>query len=438
MMEASDDLLRLDTATALRRFWHLERALLLAYAGWVPSVARLEAKAALAEAAWESSLIAEALRQRVFELRYPDRTLDLEPDAALVSLFESAVNAPDPGAFLTVTGNHLLPALGAAYERYLALSDAIADGPTHRFLQVGRLDKTRHAEAQKAAAANEAGSEAGQRWVDAIAERLQELGGVRVEAEPVGSGPVGSGPVAVNAFTDPGAPHRIPERPLRDDRYLNGLFYWPDNFDPDHPYGEGFRLQLRTALSHLNEVWAVESAGAVLFDLGPDLGWDFIMDAARWLYDESRHMTMGRMRLERWGFTPGELPLGTFIYGACAGKPSVYRLGMLAFFETKNIGKKAQRAVDFGEMGDRSGQRDMEFDWADEAIHAGYGRRWLRDAMKAQGQGDDWQRLVSECETLVARHITDASEEDRDAIRAQAAALVEKAERHLIPANGGA
>ena len=40
-------------------------------AGWIPRVAPLEHKAELARTAWESALAADALRERVFELRYP-------------------------------------------------------------------------------------------------------------------------------------------------------------------------------------------------------------------------------------------------------------------------------------------------------------------------------------------------------------------------------
>lgn len=421
-------MLRLDTATALRRFWHLERALILALGGWVPSVQRLETKAALARAAWESSLTADALRERFFELRYPDRDLEREPDASLVALFEMVIGAPDPHSFLRAAADTFIPALRDAYHRYLALSDEIADGPTYRFLKVAIEDKARQSALFDAAAAHEISSEQGTAWVQAMTQRMEQLGGV----------PVGSASSPAAPFEDPGITYEVPDVPARDDRYLRGRFYWPDNFDPSYPYGEGVQLQLRTAISHLNEVWAVETAGAILFDLGPRLAWEFIMDAARWLYDESRHMTMGRVRLERWGFESRELPLGTFIYGSCAGTESTYRLGMLAFFETKNIGKKAKRAATFGELGDTAGQRDMEFDWADEAIHAGYGRRWLKEAMVLDGRsGDEWPDLVLECESLVAQHIADASEQERSATRRHAAHLIDKAEIMVASTEGG-
>ena len=55
---------------------------------------------------------------------------------------------------------------------------------------------------------------------------------------------------------------------------------------------------------------------------------------------------------------------------------------MLHYFETKNIGKKTKRAEAFASYDDKLSQHDMDFDWADETIHAAYGHRWL-DALRA-------------------------------------------------------
>jgi len=139
--------------------------------------------------------------------------------------------------------------------------------------------------------------------------------------------------------------------------------------------------------------------------------------------------SMGMRRLQWWGLQPQDVPLGGYIYEACAGQDAVIRLGMLAFFETKNIGKKRERTQEFAHAGDRTSQRDMDFDWADEAIHAGYGRRWLRRALEAAGRdGNDWHAVVAECERLVTQQVSRATDDDRRRIGACAAALISKAE----------
>ena len=75
-------------------------------------------------------------------------------------------------------------------------------------------------------------------------------------------------------------------------------------------------------------------------------------------------MLMGKQRLEGWGLPPEAIPLGGYIYEAWQHQDPLYGLGMLGYFETKNIGRKRERAAAFHEMGDTTSEIDMEFDWA--------------------------------------------------------------------------
>jgi hypothetical protein len=428
-----DRLSRMDTATIMKRFYFLERALTLACAAWIPDVGRLGSKELLARSAWQDSLSADAARRRVLELRYPDRTLEMGAETGLVALFGAALHAPSGPALLGAVAEVLAPAMLGAYEEYLGVVDDIADGPSRRFLEVAVRDK----EEQRVRLGEAAEVELGLRpelrgeaeaWQSNLTSLLDRLGGVRLE-EP-------SSGVDVPEVVEPGRPFRLRQDAARDERYcVTGGLYWPDNFDPSYGYGEGFRLQLRSAVAHLNEVWAVETAGAILHGFADELGWEFVMDAARWLYDEGRHMMMGKQRLEDWGFDPAHIPLGGYIYQACEGQDLLYRLGMLGYFETKNIGKKQDRAREFGEHGDRTSQRDMDFDWADEAIHAGYGRRWLRAALDKRGESpDDWKHVLKRCEELAAARVERSTEEEKETVRACAEALVAESEKKMIRA----
>jgi hypothetical protein len=351
---------RLDTAQALTRLFYREQAVVLACGGWIPRVAPLEHKAELARTAWESALAGDAMRERVFELRYPSRFLDEQAETFSV---ESPADL-----------RSLVAAIRDEYAAYLEVADELADGPSIRILEPAVRDTGRQ--------------------LDALAD--------------------------IELST---------EDPARDPRYFASSFYWPDVLDPDYPYGEGVALQLRSAVSHLNEVWAVETAGLILHDLSLELGWEFTRDAARWLYDESRHMLMGKERLERWGFEPAQIPLGGYIYEACAGQDALYRLGMLGYFETKNIGRKRERAQAFHEMGDATSETDMEFDWADETLHAEYGRRWLRQLLEVRDEDpESWPAVLERCERLVAERVARATPEDLDRIRAAADELVAAAQ----------
>jgi uncharacterized ferritin-like protein (DUF455 family) len=395
---------RIETARALTRFHYLERSLTLACAGWIPAVPRLETKAALARAAWQNALAADALRERVFELRYPGRLLEQGGDAPAIALYAAAIDAPDPIGFLRGLSEVLCPRVLSEYRAFLASTDELDDGPTARILEAAVRDKQ---EQLRTLAAEGAST-----WPEELGRALETLVPPR------------------------GRPFELVQEPARDERYFASSFYWPDIVEPDFPYGEGVALQLRSAVSHLNEVWAVETAGAILQALAEPLGWEFVREAARWTYDESRHMLMGKRRLDAWGLDPAAVPLGAYIYEACRGEVPIVRLGMLGYFETKNIGRKRERARSFRAMGDRTSEADMEFDWADETLHAEYGRRWLKRLLETRGEDPErWPAVLERCEELVRARVARATPEERARIRRRAESLIADAEE--LAARGG-
>jgi hypothetical protein len=393
---------RVDTAQVLTRFHYLERELTIACGGWIPAVPHLEQKAALARAAWQCALAADALRDRVFELRYPSRLLEAGADAPLIRVYAASIEAPDADSFLLGLSEVLCPGLLAEYRDFLEATDELDDGPTARILEAAARDK----EEQLTVLRSHVLVSDTQTWPDELRRGLETLKPPR------------------------GEPFRLLEDPARDDRYFASSVYWPDVVDPDYPYGEGLALQVRSAVSHLNEVWAVETAGAILQAFAGPLGWEFVRDAARWTYDESRHMLMGKRRLEAWGIEPGLVPLGGYIYEACKGDDPIYRLGMLGYFETKNIGRKRERAEAFREMGDRMSETDMEFDWADETLHAEYGRRWLKRLLESRGEDPEgWAGILERCEELVQERVARTTAEEKERVRACADRLLQEAER---------
>jgi hypothetical protein len=418
--------MRMDAAGLLKRLFFCEQALILAQAGWLGHIAPLDVKLALPYHFWQDALTAHALRERVLELRFPSRLLEVGADAPLVQIFAGAVHAPGPEAFVMALARVLKPALLDAYTDYLGQTDEVADGPSRRFLHSAIQDRIEQIPAlirfseEMVAGAPERRPEA-EKWCAILQERLAALKGTSL------LGPLPAG--AEMAPLPDRRPFALAEIPARDDRFFRCRFYWPDVVDPDFPYGEGLRLQLRSAISHLNEVWAVESAGAALYTFGELLGWEFVLDAARWTYDESRHVRMGYERLRQWGFEPHEMPLGTYIYDSGRGQDPLYRLAMLFYFETKNIGKKLDRAETFARYGDDVSRHDMEFDWADETIHAHYGRHWLQILhQKRPDRCPVPDQLRPRCEELVADVVASAGEAERREIRRVAEAMIAKAE----------
>lgn len=417
--------MRLDAARILKRYFFCERSLILSQGGWLPAIASFDAKTLLPLFFWQDAMIAHALRERVFELRFPSRMMEIGDDATLVSVFDAALDAPSGEAFVLSLARLYKPALLAAYREYEQLSDELADGPILRSLRTAIAEKTEQIAALTSLAqamlhaAPERAAEA-EAWVAALGLRLTQAGGVSVTP-----------PRSCNFDGDlPGrTPFRLAETPARDPAFRLCRYYWPDVVDPAFPYGDGMRLQLRSAVSHINEVWAVETGGAILQAFGERLGWEFIYDAARWTYDESRHARMGYERLKSWGYRHEEIPLGSYIYESARGQSPVVRLGMLHYFETKNIGKKTKRAEAFASYDDKVSQHDMDFDWADETIHAAYGHRWL-DALRNQDPDGtpDIDAIRQQCDALVAAEVASATPADCEEIHTIASAMLAKAE----------
>lgn len=421
--------MRFDTAQLLKRFFFCERSLLISEASWIPAIASLEIKTGLARHIWQSAETANSLRDRVFELRFPSRMLEEEGnDRALIELFNAVKDSPSVPAFLLSVGKILLPALREAYQTYLEASDVIADGPTHRFLTLALAEKAEQISAfelwiEATLSQNPEVRPEAMVWADEVAGRLSATGGVGVETTVYSTL---AGPL-------PGAKaYSIPPRPARDQRFWPCRFYWPDIVDPSYLYGEGMQLQLRSAISHVNEVWAVEAGGIILTAFADVLPWEWIYNSARWTYDESRHCRMGYERLMAWGLNPAEIPLGTYIYESAttgnSGEVPTNLLGMLFFFETKNIRHKPERTRLFHSYGDSLSEHDMDFDWADETLHASYGKRWLKELLAIRGQDPAmYEEIRKNCEKLVNDYVGTATQTEITDLKVVAERLLKKA-----------
>ena len=138
---------------------------------------------------------------------------------------------------------------------------------------------------------------------------------------------------------------------------------------------------------------------------------------------------MGRDRLTAWGYKPEELPLGNYIYIASSGQDPIYRLGMLFFFETKNIRHKPERVKAFHSIGDAASEHDMDFDWADETMHAGYGKRWLQKLLEIRGEDQSkYQQIRDRCGEMVSAVVKTARAEEVAELTLLVDAILAKAE----------
>jgi hypothetical protein len=137
--------------------------------------------------------------------------------------------------------------------------------------------------------------------------------------------------------------------------------------------------------------------------------WDFYLDLARWSWDETRHSTMGWRAMEGWGWDiPDLVPWGYALYNALAHMSPAQRLALLFYYEegllrsgTKQIEIKIlESAQDDGSI------QDMDYDWADEAIHVNYGYTWLKHLLGDDQAGrEELKRLTDEAREAMAAFV---------------------------------
>ncbi|MEM7028940.1 MAG: DUF455 family protein [Chloroflexota bacterium] len=420
------NLMRYDTAVILKRFYFCERQIAIAEAGWIAGTAPLLLKIGYAQLMWEDAQAADAMRARVFELRYPSRLLEKGDEEPLITFLDEIRHAPNALALYLTLVDLLKPALRDAYQAYLDLADNIGDGPSMRFMQSALRDKEDQIARLTAFRGDMLNVSEDERrtafdWLAEAKAMLDNLGGIGLDKVET---PPSPDPIQLRGKR----PFSVAQVPAREAAYANVRFYWPDIIVEDYAYGEGLMLQLRSAISHINEVWAIEACSHFTYAFADLLPWEFFVDATRWTYDEARHCRMGYERLRDWGYEKHEIPLGTYIYDAAKDEDPIYRLGMLYFFETKNIGKKPKRRDKFLEYGDSLSQHDMDFDWADETIHANYGNHWLSVVQKTRGEAADPNQVRDHCHALVDTIVATATDEEREQVLALAQNMVDKAQ----------
>lgn len=126
------------------------------------------------------------------------------------------------------------------------------------------------------------------------------------------------------------------------------------------------------------ELQAMEAAGRTLFDF-PDAPWEFQLDMARQVWDESRHAEIFAKLLEYAGSYLGEFPESEVLWSctqvddpACRVAGINRGLEGLACDVFDQMIRLAQRA------GDEVIERAVDYVLADEITHVRMGSKWMR------------------------------------------------------------
>ena len=69
----------------------------------------------------------------------------------------------------------------------------------------------------------------------------------------------------------------------------------------------------------------------------------------------------------------------------------------------------------------------MEFDWADETIHAGYGKRWRKELLLARGEDPGAHKSIRHrCGQLVPEYVATATPQEVADLKERADAMLHK------------
>ena len=127
----------------------------------------------------------------------------------------------------------------------------------------------------------------------------------------------------------------------------------------------------------VGEMQAMEGAGRTVYDF-PDAPWEFTMDMARQVWDESRHVEIYIRLVEHLGGYIGEFPETTILWRCACAEDAAARVAGVnrgleglacdVFNQLVYIGKK---------MGDPILERAVDFVLADEITHVRMGSKWL-------------------------------------------------------------
>src|SRR5690606_11494076 len=166
----------------------------------------------------------------------------------------------------------------------------------------------------------------------------------------------------------------VPKTVERDPRFRPSHFHLPHENKYDKAGAAAWKriealdkriaMQVWSAISHFNEIWAAEVPASVLFEL-TNQPWDFYLDLSRWAWDEARHSFMGYRAMQGWGWdVPALVPYGNALYNALGHLPPAQRLALLYFYEEGLLrsGTKQVEIRILESAGDDGSTHDMDYD----------------------------------------------------------------------------
>jgi len=369
----------LEAGRRLRRCYSVHRALVKTLGGWMIAAPRFEDKYEFANHLWEHAQHAQAVHQRITELR--GGLADANLPMAMAELLDEAMHAANTEELIEGLYLELLPALREEYEFILRNGERTANAPE---ITLARRILT-DLESEMQWASERLGDKAPSPWRRYIHGKVPAA-------------------YAVEGFREP-EKDILPERPHHerfqrpsmiavDERLRRGGLLSLEErhtLDYDRELVEQFRV-------YFNEFYAACILASILFDATADVPLEFIVDVAHQCWDEARHSQFGRMRLTELGVPPDRYD--PILYEQVEGLPFLHRFCHLTLnLEPFYMPRKKPRVMQYEKAGDTRSRLFADVDWSDEINHVRYGTRWMEWFLK------DDARDVEDIKAEIADHV---------------------------------
>jgi uncharacterized ferritin-like protein (DUF455 family) len=162
----------------------------------------------------------------------------------------------------------------------------------------------------------------------------------------------------------------------------------------------------------VGEMQAMEGAGRTVYDF-PDAPWEFTMDMARQVWDESRHLEIYLRLLEHLDGYVGEFPETTILWRcACAEDAAARVAGVNRGLEGLACDVFNQLVHIARKMGDPILERAVDFVLADEITHVRMGSKWL--TRLTEGDPERRKQAIAFQETIDERFNLGGVRQDGD------------------------
>jgi len=162
----------------------------------------------------------------------------------------------------------------------------------------------------------------------------------------------------------------------------------------------------------VGELQAMEGAGRTVCDF-PDAPWEFTLDMARQVWDESRHVEIYLGLLEHLGGYVGEYAESTILWRcACAEDAAARVAGVNRGLEGLACDVFNQLVHIARKIGDEVLERAVDFVLADEITHVRMGSRWLNELTR--GDPERRRRAIEFQDTIDERFNLGGARADRD------------------------